>query len=389
MSDIQKTDVCIVGAGPSGTATSIMLSNLKIHHCIVDKAVFPRDKTCGDGLILYAYKSMKLLGEDLFDQFRKSPNFLHSKEIKLHVNDQLHINFQESEDRDMVISYARRIDFDHFLVKHISDNYATKYFGNGVKNLKTTSEGVLVSLKDGKEILAKFVVGADGVQSVVARKLANYKPIRKRASTFVSAYFKNVSLMPKNHQAEIRIVYKKMPLFFYIFPLADGQVNVSLGGRADRIKKYDINLISELESILSTHKKVKGRFDNAVKTSPWRGWSIPFHFGHQKIVGDRFLLVGDAAGLANAFYKEGVGTGMMSGILAAKNIQKLLSSGDFSASSLSAYEADLKDEFGKLLLFSRFALRLTKLKSVFSAVVSLTKYRVERKSFQMIKKRSY
>ena len=40
-----KTDVCIVGAGPAGASTSLMLSKLKIEHYIIDKAIFPRDKT--------------------------------------------------------------------------------------------------------------------------------------------------------------------------------------------------------------------------------------------------------------------------------------------------------------------------------------------------------
>ena len=170
MSDIKKTDVCVIGAGPSGASTSLMLSKLKVDHCIVDKAVFPRDKTCGDGLILYAYKSMKLLGGDLFDEFLRSPNFLHSKRIKLHVNNHLNIEFKESEDRDMIISYAKRIDFDYFLINHLSDEYTSKYFGNGVKSLEIKSDGVLVKLKNGEEILAKIVVGADGVQAIVSKK---------------------------------------------------------------------------------------------------------------------------------------------------------------------------------------------------------------------------
>ena len=86
MNKIEKTAVCIIGAGPSGTATSIMLTKLKIPHYIIDKSTFPRDKTCGDGLILYAYKAMKLLGEDLFISFLKNPKFIHSKKISLHIN---------------------------------------------------------------------------------------------------------------------------------------------------------------------------------------------------------------------------------------------------------------------------------------------------------------
>src|SRR3982750_3870024 len=52
MSEIIETNVCIVGAGPAGSVTSITLSKLKVPHVIVDAATFPRDKICGDGLDL-------------------------------------------------------------------------------------------------------------------------------------------------------------------------------------------------------------------------------------------------------------------------------------------------------------------------------------------------
>ena len=387
MSDIIKTEVCIIGSGPAGAATSLRLSQLKISHYIIDKATFPRDKTCGDGLILYAYKSLKTLG--LFDAFLSDSRFLHSKKINLHVKDNLKVQFKETDDRDMVISYAKRMDFDHFLVSYLSNEYATQELGNGVKSLKEQSDGVLVKLKDGKQILAQMVVGADGAQSIVSRKLAGNKIDRSLMSTFVSAYFEGVSDMPVGNDAEVRIVYNKMPLFFYIFPLADGQVNVSLGGRADYIQKHNINLIEEIESIISSHKKVDYKFTQAEKVSSWRGWTIPFHFGHRKLSGNRFVLVGDAAGLANAFYKEGVGTGMMSGIIAAQNIAQCLTSQDFSEAALRSYESDLKKEFGKLLKFSHRALRISRFKGLFASIVSLTKWRVEKRAPKMIQKRSY
>lgn len=384
-----ETDVCIIGAGPSGVATSLMLSNLKIKHHIIDKAIFPRDKTCGDGLILYAYKAMKLLGGNLFEDFLKSPKFLHSKKIKLHVNNTTNIEFKESEDRDMLITYAKRLDFDHFLVEHLSNEFAVQDFGNGVKSLEEQENGILVTLKNGKKVLANVVVGADGAQSIVARKLAKYKPNKKLVSTFVSAYFDNVEEMPINNEAEVRVVYKGMPLFFYIFPLANGQVNVSLGGRSDNIIKNNINLIDEVEAIIENHVKVNYKFKNAVRNGKWRGWSIPFHFGSQQIFGSRFLLVGDAAGLANAFYKEGVGTGMMSGIIAAKNIEKCLNETNFSKEALQNYEKEVKKEFGRLLKFSHLMLKVSRFKNIFPKMVGLVKFNVEKRLFSSIKKRSY
>lgn len=387
MAELIKTDVCIIGAGPSGAATSLMLTKLKVPHVIVDKASFPRDKTCGDGLILYAYRSLKTLG--LLDKFLKDKRFLHSKKINLHIHDELKVTFQETEDRDMVITYAKRMDFDHFLVSHLSDEYAHQELGNGVRSLKRQDDGVRLKLKDGKQIHAKMVVGADGAQSVVSRKLAGNKVERNYMSTFVSAYFEGVKGMPLGHEAEVRIVYKNMPLFFYIFPLADGQVNVSLGGRADNIQKYNINLIEEVEDIIASHPKVAHKFKKANMPGNWRGWTIPFHFGNHKLSGEHFFLVGDAAGLANAFYKEGVGTGMMSGIIAAKHIAKCIETQDFSSHSFQKFEKDLKDEFGKLLKFSHRALRIARFKGLFANIVALTKGRVQQKAPKMIQKRSY
>lgn len=382
-----NTDVCIIGAGPSGASTSLMLSKLKIHHYIIDKTIFPRDKTCGDGLILYAYKS--LLALNILDKFLKHPKFIHSKKIKLHINNKLDVQFKESEDRDMAISYGKRIDFDFFLVNELSNEYTITEFGNGVKQLKQLPEGILVTLKDGKQILAKIVVGADGIQSVVSKKLAKNKVDRAKTSTFISAYFKDVKDLDPNNEAEIRIHYNKIPLFFYIFPLINNEVNVTLGGNAEKIKKYDINLKEEILSIIETHPKVSCKFKEAKQLSLWRGWGIPYQFRKQKVAGDRFLLVGDAAGLANAFYKEGVGTGMMSGIICARKIADCIAVNNFSEEFLASYKTDLNTEFGKLLRFSELMLSVSRFKKLFAGIVIIAKKKLERRAMAMIKRRSY
>ena len=46
----KSTDICIIGAGPAGSTTSLFLCQHKIPHTLIDQAEFPRDKVCGDGL---------------------------------------------------------------------------------------------------------------------------------------------------------------------------------------------------------------------------------------------------------------------------------------------------------------------------------------------------
>ena len=65
--------IVIVGAGPAGCATSLFLSKLKIHHTIIDKAVFPRDKVCGDALSGKVVYVLKQLDEEILTSFGNKP----------------------------------------------------------------------------------------------------------------------------------------------------------------------------------------------------------------------------------------------------------------------------------------------------------------------------
>ena len=75
-----KTLICIIGAGPSGATCSIFLSKMGIAHVIVDAAVFPRDKICGDGIDLLpsaAGEHAQLLAQRAFDPERRDELLVH------------------------------------------------------------------------------------------------------------------------------------------------------------------------------------------------------------------------------------------------------------------------------------------------------------------------
>ncbi len=385
-----STDVCIIGAGPAGASTSLMLSKLGISHYIVDKANFPRDKTCGDGLILYVFKVLKLIDPKLLKAFINHPKFIHTWKGELHVSDTIGIKIHKKENAlHAPIFYGKRIDFDQFLVDQLPSSFATIDLGNPALSFTPQNNGIIVKLKNGKEVHSKVIIGADGLQSIVSKKLAGNSIDKTRTSIFISAYFKNLKHLPKDNEAEIRILYKGIPLFFYIFPLPNGEANVSLGGQSTAIQQHKISLKTEIEHIIKTHPKIAHKFTKAKRLSNWRGWGIPCNFGHLKVSGDRFMLVGDSAGLANAFYKEGVGTGMMSGIIAANKIKECLKTDSFKEKDLYDYESRLETELGKLLKYSRGALKLVTYKNSFKRGVFIFKKLIERKVDAIIDSRTY
>ncbi len=62
---VYSTKICIVGAGTAGATTSIFLAKMGIPHMIVDAAIFPRDKICGDGLDLNVVRVLNHIDPDL------------------------------------------------------------------------------------------------------------------------------------------------------------------------------------------------------------------------------------------------------------------------------------------------------------------------------------
>ena len=99
--------------------------------------------------------------------------------------------------------------------------------------------------------------------------------------------------------------------------------------------------------------------------------------------------MGDAAGLANPFYKEGVGTGMMSGLIAAKQIQKALKQERFDESFFSEYEGLLAQKFGKLLRYSKLSLRMAHYSRFFYFFIQLLKGTIEKAMIRIIERQSY
>ena len=344
---IPSTDICVAGAGPAGATVSMCLSKQKIPHTIIDSAHFPRDKTCGDGLVPGVFEVLNHLNKDLSEKLMSSPHVTHSwgGDFISSTGKRYHVDLEPHHYGGTCGFFTcKRIHFDNFLFQQLQSPYATVKTGIRLKDIERTPDGLKLRLtgdNTASDLHCKLLIGADGINSVVRNKLGSYDIDKKHYGTFVSIYYRGVTNLPANSAVEIRIIRKKgMPLYFYIFPLPNNEFNISLGGINKHLKERDIDLREVLEEVLTEHPQVAPQFAQAEACGRIRGWGIPVGAVKRQLRGHNYMLVGDAGGLVNPFYKEGVAKSMISGWIAAKHIAKAYSAQRFDSDMLRPYEQD-------------------------------------------------
>lgn len=372
-------DVCIVGCGPAGASASLFLAEMGIPHLILDKAIFPRDKTCGDGLILHVFKTLAALKKPVLKRLLNDPRFIHGYEAEFQFSQwqKLAFDFKPYSHKfpHAPFLYGKRIDFDDFLVQQLNPQKAKLKQGAMVNRLERKPNGVEIEYQHQKQrhkIKTKLVIGADGAHSKVARDLNKSYTDKNHQTIFVNQYFKNIKDLPHSERGRVRLIYKKETLYFYIFPLPDNLYNVSIGGRSKQVKKYQIDLKKELYHLIKHDGEIAHYFREAEPVGTLRKWIIPLGTTKQPISGDRVLLVGDAAGLANPLYKEGIGSGMFSGMVAAKYAAKALKADCYSAAQFEGYRAEIHRELDWLINWGDFFRKLGASHWINRALVSMS-----------------
>lgn len=356
-------DVIIVGGGPAGSSCAGFLGLKGVKTLLVDKASFPRDKICGDaitGKSLDILRQLKIENEIAEVQNEEINNLVTSspsgKEITL-KNDKGKGYGCKRQLFDNIIfqSAKKKVDtIENFTVTDLLMD------GSKVAGAKGT--------KDGKEqeFRAKIVVGADGANSVVARKLGLNNFETDKCYVAIRAYYENVKVAGKT--IEIHSVENVLPGYFWIFPVGDNISNVGLGVTADQIPKIKINLKELLGDIIK-NSYVSYKFKGAKQVSEVKGWNLPTGAQKRKRAGDGFLLVGDAASLIDPFTGEGIGNALLSGKLAAEAILNALQKNDFSYEILQGYETAVESKMQKEFESSYRLLKLSRNTKIFSAVI--------------------
>lgn len=356
------TKVCIIGAGPGGAAAALKLDRLGIPCVLVDKAVFPRDKVCGDALsgkVIYGLNRIdKQIAIDLFEKTSIRVGcwgikfvFPNTKELDITVPDLASKDLKTAKPEAFI---SKRIDFDNFLIEEVrKSSLIDLHEGVDVQHFERKGNQWIIQNKTGDLIIkTNLLLDASGALSRFSREIANIKKEDKHFAGGIRAYYKNVKGFTDYNFIEIYFEKELTPGYLWIFPLPNGYANVGLGMRTDHISKGKVNLKQVLEDTLKHNPRFKHRFEDAVLDNKIVGFPLPLGSKKRAISGEGYLLIGDAAALIDPLTGEGIGNAIVSGKIAGEIVAEAVTQNAFNAHFLKQYDKVVYRELWRELKIS-------------------------------------
>jgi geranylgeranyl reductase family protein len=307
---MNQIDVLVVGAGPAGVAAALTAHDRGLRVVAVDRATFPRDKTCGDGLTTQALRLLERLGlevtalpgyEAVAETVCVSPS---GRRVVLPM--------PTTGAYSGVIS---RLDLDAALVARARDAGVTVQEGAELVALTETPDSLVAELADGSTITAAHVVAADGHWSRVRRLRNADAPVDLGTWHAFRQYFGGV----EERRQFVLFERDLLPGYAWVFPLPGGRANVGFGVLRDagftgkQLKALWPDLLARpsLRAVLGEHAEPEGTH---------RAWPIPAAYDPARLTEGRILYVGDAASVVDPMTGEGIAQALETGILASSAV---------------------------------------------------------------------
>jgi len=366
-------DVIIVGAGPAGTACAYMLSGKGYKIAVIEKATFPRDKTCGDALSLDVVNQLELMSPTLAESFDKFSHKTTSYGVKIISPGGYDLDLPIYKDGIKKCGYiSERYAFDNFLFEEIAKKSDLHIFQNTtVTDVVFEKETILVKTEN-QTIIGKMVVGADGAHSIINKKTANHSVDKEHYSAGLRQYFENVKGFHEENFIELHFFPELLPGYLWIFPLPNNKANVGVGMLSSTVSKKKVNLKEVFQRLLKEHPSLKSRFENAQPLETIKGYGLPLGSKKRTLSGNRFLLLGDAASLIDPFSGEGIANAIRSGRVAADVLVDAINKNDFSGKFLIQYDKELYRRVWMELKVSKQLQNLCKYPKIFDFIIKKT-----------------
>jgi len=354
-------EVLVVGGGPAGSAAGYWLAEAGRDVVVVERKVFPRDKTCGDGLTPRAVRQLSDMGlEHVLAGAHHRTEGLRA----LGHGMTLELPWPSHPDLPSHGYVVRRRDLDQLTADNAVKSGATMHQGTDVV-APTFDRGILTgaTVKDNetgalRDITAKYVIVADGANSRFGRALGTSRDKAWPQGMAIRGYYES----PRHDDPFIESALDvrdrngaSMPGYGWIFPLGDGTVNVGIGLVSTFRDWKSVNTSHLMDEWAATAPASWGISPESKRGEP-TGGRLPMGASVGPRWGPGWLAIGDAAGSINPFNGEGIEYGYETGRLASRVIDEALATDDGLV--LGQYDRELEAEFGLYFKTGRTFMRL-------------------------------
>jgi flavin-dependent dehydrogenase len=332
------SDVAVIGGGPGGSTVAAHLARAGLGVTLFEREVFPRFKV-GESLVPATMLLLERLGvleriERSGYQIKYGATFLDEETGYGHT-----FYFLRGMAWPNWTYNVPRADFDALLLDHARKQGVVVHQPASVADAAFDAEGVTLHVASGEERLthrARFLVDASGRDGFLAGRLGHRARVPNLGKVALFAHYRGADRFPGVEEGNVRVYLFDGGWFWWI-PMANDVTSIGAVLHARAVRAHAGSPDELFEAMVQRCRAVADHLGGAERVTPIHR-TANFAYTNAPIVGDRFLVVGDAIAFVDPIFSSGVFIAMRTGELAAEAVRAAFADGRFRARRFAAYE---------------------------------------------------
>lgn len=330
MTETIDAQVAIIGAGPAGTAAAAHLGQLGVRDVVlVDRADFPRHKTCGSAVSPKGIETLKELGI-----WRKvEPEAYRINGIRI-VTPDGYESYQSAGDSVQAIVCLREV-LDHLLLQAARDRGVSFIpFFTAESTLDDAERTCGIIARDGRTVRARYTLVAGGSHCQVGTTPRT----TRRVIQAIMGWWEGVPFRPNT----VEMLFDPMvvPYYGWLFPENDQRVNIGITYEDTGQKHNARELFARF-----LDAQYASRLKGATQIGSFKGHPIHYSYSIGGLTAPGRLVIGEAGLMTHPSTAEGIYQGMRSGMMAAEAVSDILQGRASEEDALEVYQRRCRRSF--------------------------------------------